>query len=501
MTKLKYLLKDFIDDLVLHDSVSAVELEVTGVSCDSRTVKPGELFFAIAGAKNNGQSFAQQAIKAGAVAIVASELIQELSVPIFVIPEIRKCFCVALDRFLNNPTSNKLCIAVTGTNGKTSTTWIVSRLLSLLGKPCTLVGTLGIGEVEKAIDLKTFKATNNTTPGPEVLLNYLASSLSPCAAIEATSQGLNQYRTYSVNWDAAIFSNLTHDHLDLHPSFEQYGQAKAKLFFDELSRSSKAKKIAVINIDDPFGVELSKKLKREYSHINTISISIKEKAADVYCSVNAVSAQGLSFVLNLKKQSYEFNSSLVGQFNLWNLTSALVTLNALGYSIQELQRVLSQVESVPGRLEHFNSKGINVYVDYAHTPDALDSVQRSLLELKPKRLITVFGCGGDRDKTKRPLMAKSVAQYSDIAIVTSDNPRSENPADIAEQIEQGLKSTKVGFTWMRVLNRSEAIKAAIEQSSSGDIILVAGKGHEDYQEVNGVKYPFDDRVEVQKALS
>ena len=214
-----------------------------------------------------------------------------------------------------------------------------------------------------------------------------------------------------------------------------------------------------------------------------------------------MSSLGLDFQLRLFGQNFDFQSRLVGQFNLWNLASAIAVLNLLGFSVDHIQQVLPLVESVPGRLEHFTAAGVSVYVDYAHTPDALDSVQKSLLELKPNRLITVFGCGGDRDRGKRPIMAQSVGKFSDLAFVTSDNPRSEEPSVIADEIETGLLKTRMGFSWKRILDREQAIREAVQLASAGDIILVAGKGHEDYQEVKGIKYPFDDRVVVRQALN
>ena len=500
---LKYLLSELIIDSRLDTSLA--DLLISGVSCDSRSVKSGEIFFAIPGAKSDGLAFAEQAISAGAVAIVVELNLTELKglnlkVPTFSTNNIRKTFTLVLDRFYNNPSSNKLCLGVTGTNGKTSTTWILSRLLALLGKPTTLVGTLGIGQVEKDLDLTKFIQTNNTTPGPELLLKYLHQDPAPATSIEATSQGLAQSRTSSINWDAAIFTNLTRDHLDLHGSFEEYGLLKAKLFSEELALSNKKNKVAIINIDDEFGSQLFDKIKNDFANIKAYSLSFTNCAADIFCISNAVSPAGLEFKLKLFGEEHDFKSALVGQFNLWNLSSSIATLVALGFPIIELQKVLPLVESVPGRLEHFSSSGINIYVDYAHTPDALDSVQKSLLELNPNRLITVFGCGGDRDRGKRPIMAESVAKFSDIAIVTSDNPRSEEPSAIADEIECGLVKTRLGFSWKRILDRDEAIKEAIQIARPGDIILVAGKGHEDYQEVKGVKYPFDDREVVRSAL-
>ncbi len=492
-------IKNLLKDLV---SYQGDDLEITGISCDSRKIKAGNLFVAISGENLSGHDYAVKAQENGAIAVLSNQAIKVNSNTNSIISDldIRELYTLLVNRFYSNPTSKLQSIAVTGTNGKTSTAWIASRILHYLGQKNLLAGTLGLGLSTDDIDLDKFIQTNNTTPIAEDLYQCInkfseISSLS----MEVTSQGLAQNRTTGFNWDVAIFTNLTRDHLDLHGSLENYAELKSSLFKAELAKSKKKRKIAIINTDDDYGNKLFQELQN--LEIESVSVSMNAESQsdivlDVLCFNEKISIEGIEFSLKIESKRHDFKSKLVGSFNLWNLTFAILAVHSLGYDLEEIKLVLPKVENVPGRLEYFEKDGVLVFVDYAHTPDALDSVQKSLLELKPANLITVFGCGGDRDSGKRALMAKSVQKYSNKAIVSSDNPRTEDPNSIIDMIVKGFDDS---YQYIREPDRKEAIKKAIEISKPRDIVLIAGKGHETYQEINGIKNDFDDR-EVVKAL-
>ncbi len=481
--------------------LSFKDVEISGITCDSRKVKKGDLFVAISGESSDGKEYALDAQKKGAVAVLSNKKINELSIlSLACNVELRELYTLILSRFYSDPISKLKAIAVTGTNGKTSTAWIVSRLLTYLEQKNILAGTLGVGVLTREINLDNLSQTNNTTPIAEDLFKCIEDSGAKLSSLcmEVTSQGLAQSRTVGFNWDVAIFTNLTRDHLDLHGSFENYAELKSRLFKQELLSSKKENKLAVINVDDSYGASLHQSLKKiEPSKVKSLALSFISENADVFCLDQKVSIDGIEFSLSIDGEKHDFKSKLIGTFNLWNLTSAVTSLYYLGYDLEKVKSILPLVENVPGRLEHFDKDGVHIFVDYAHTPDALDSVQKSLLELNPKNLITVFGCGGNRDKGKRALMAKSVQSYSTKAVVTSDNPRDEKPSDIIGMIVDGFTDS---YDYQIVENRAEAIKKAIEISGTGDIVLIAGKGHETYQEICGVKHAFDDREVVRDIL-
>ena len=412
---------------------------------------------------------------------------------------------MAAAHFYGDPTAQLLSIGVTGTNGKTSVTWILSEALARLGSPSIHVGTLGMRQVSTAGESAIgWRETPNTSPDPILFQSFIAEGLARgarAAVSEVTSQGLLQGRTAGVAWDAAVFTNLTRDHLDLHGSMEVYAEAKARLFFDELSASAKRRRIAVVNCADPFGAAIIERLRRERTEIETFAFS-PHTQPEFRGTVDAVlvraecSLTGTEIEFSLRGTTVRLRSQLIGAFNVENLMAAATTLLGVGYSAREVAEAIGDVPQVPGRLELAKAAAVSVVVDYAHTPDALMKAQRSLREIGSGRLITVFGCGGDRDRGKRPLMGAAVAELSDVAVVTSDNPRSEDPQAILEDVLPGI-SIDSGNDWRcrRVYalpDRRAAVREAILLAAPGDTVLVAGKGHEDYQEVKGIKHPFSD---------
>lgn len=485
---------------------ATASLRPTGLADDSRVVAPGDLFFAIPGATTSGIAFASQAVASGAVAIVhaATEPFRESGVPGIAVSDVRSALASAAVRFFGAPTSSLLTFGVTGTNGKTSSCWILAEALAALGRPAAQIGTLGMRLVADAKGSTEFISCATTTPGPIVLQRFLAEAHAAgmvAAAFEVSSHAVIQRRAANIDWDRIIFTNLTRDHLDYHGDLESYFAAKERLFVEDLPASSKSGRGAVINIDDPRGRALAQKLRaRNEVQVWTFSADGLADADGVMRSGEFFPRQSkLSFVL--MGEEINFKTALIGRFNAVNLLGAALALRSAGFSGAEVAAGLAAVRVVPGRLELVGGGACSVFVDYAHTPDGLVSAQRALREVMAKgRLITVFGCGGARDRGKRPLMGRAVAELADYGIVTSDNPRDEDPGRIIEDILPGLRGVD-SFAFEAVPDRRAAIFRAVALAEPDDVILVAGKGHEEYQEINGVRYPFADREVCLEALT
>jgi len=493
---------------------------ITGISFDSRQVSPGSVFFAIPGYKDDGTRFIGEAVSKGASLIVVpsgtpDQVLEGLDVPCFKVSDIRAALSFSAEAYYNYPSSKMKMVGITGTNGKTSTAWMVSQLVSNDGAPCLYVGTIGHyilndGSIEKLGD------EGRTTVDPVYLSKALADASFKRACsygvLEATSHGLEQKRTFAIDWDVAAFSNLTQDHLDHHLTMEAYGEAKARLFFDELSNSKKQNTKAVINIDDAFGMELAQRIVKERPQIEVIKVSERDDTADLVLHSLSYFCPTTKLLCSFRGHAFELETSLVGSFSISNLLLSCGITIAMGESLEKICLNVPKVKSAPGRLESVANSFPRVFVDYAHTPDALEKVQKVLIDIldtesngekiRKGRLITVFGCGGDRDKSKRPLMGQSVAEISDVAIPTSDNPRTEKPEAILEDIIPGIVKGAKGrdLDYISIVDRKDAIKHALDIAMEPDIVLIAGKGHEDYQEIDGVKYPFDDKVVAKELL-
>ena len=482
--------------LVPNTSSEHRSVEISSVTSDSREVTPGSLFFAVRGAKHDGTAFVADAIKKGAAAIVVEgdgELAAVAgSAPILRVPNIRAAYSAATSAIHDHPSEKFDCIGVTGTNGKTSVAWIISYALSTLGRPSSLLGTLG-----ESIAGRPFESLENTTPDAGAVQRFLARALeSGCVAatLEATSQGIVQHRTSSVQWNAGVFTNLSRDHLDLHGTMEEYERVKARFFTEELANSSKSNRVAVFNTDDEAGLRTFNLVRENHPEIRAVSYALNREA-DGRAANFVPSIDHSEFETTLFGEKITLASRLIGAFNVYNLLGAATCLAAMGFSAAQVAKAFETVAPVPGRLEVLPAGGFHVVVDYAHTPDGLIKAQQSLRPLTKGRLITVFGCGGDRDRGKRPLMGSAVAELSDVGVLTSDNPRTEDPERIIDDILPGLASTakRAGFGHLREADRRRAISLALSEAKKGDVVLIAGKGHEDYQEIHGVRYPFSDQ--------
>ena len=459
---------------------------IENIEFDSRKVKPGSLFVAVKGTKSDGHDFIGSAVASGASAVICEVLPEkpERSVCWIKTNDSARALGIVSSEFFGNPSSLLKLTGVTGTNGKTTIATLLYRMFSRLGYKCGLFST-----VSNYIVDTEYPATH-TTPDPVELNRSLAGMVrTGCdyAFMEVSSHAIDQKRIAGLKFAGGIFTNLTHDHLDYHLTFENYLKAK-KSFFDSLSPDA----FALANIDDRNG-----KVMLQNCNARKYTFSAKG-IADFRCNVVEQDFSGM----DLKIQGEEVWTRLIGDFNASNILAVFAASELLGGKRKEILTILSDLRSVPGRLESVSSPGgITGLVDYAHTPDALLNVISTLNKIRRegKQLITVVGAGGDRDRTKRPKMAAISAEGSSKVILTSDNPRTEDPEKILDDMESGI-TPDVRNKVLRIANRREAIKTAVMLAGSGDVVLVAGKGHETYQEINGVRHHFDDREELKAAL-
>lgn len=451
---------------------------------DSRKVVPGTLFFATRGTQADGHAYIPAAVAAGAAAVVCEELPAErpAGVTFVQVPDSTVALGQVASAFYGHPSRRLKLVGVTGTNGKTTTATLLYRMFRRLGYKAGLIST-----VVYCVDEREIPSTH-TTPD-SIRLNAMMAEMVEAGCdycfMEVSSHSLVQHRTAGLTFVGGIFSNITHDHLDYHKTFAEYIRAK-KLFFDGLPAGA----FALTNADDRNGMVMVQNTKA------TVKTYALQSFADFRCRIVETLLDGM--LLNL--DGSEVWVKFLGRFNAYNLTSVYATALLLGARRDEVLRILSDLTSVDGRFEPIHSKeGVTAIVDYAHTPDALQNVIGTINEIRKKdqRLYVVVGCGGNRDATKRPEMAKIAVDGSDMAVLTSDNPRLEEPGAIIEQMKSGLEPSA---RYLAITDRREAIKAAVALARPGDIILVAGKGHETYQDVGGVKHHFDDREEVRAAF-
>lgn len=455
------------------------QTEVTGLAYDNRRVSPGTLFFCVPGFTRDGHDFARDAVARGAAALVVQRPL-DLGVPEVVVPDVRAAMGAAAARMHGDPTRDLQVIGVTGTNGKTTTAFVIRALLEAAGTNCGLMGT--VKSVVGGVELPTERTTPEAIDLQATLAAMRDAGDRACA-MEVSSHALELRRVDGVRFACAVFTNLTQDHLDFHPSMEDYFQAKRRLF-DELAPAAR-----VVNVDDSYGRRLAQELP------GTVTYAI-DAPADYRATDVEVKLTGSRFTLRAPSGESRIECPLPGRFNVANVLAALAACASLGVPADELASALAALPRVPGRFQPVEAgQDFAVLVDYAHTPDSLDNVLRAARDLAERRVITVFGCGGDRDRGKRPLMGDIAGRLSDVAIATSDNPRSEDPEAILDEVLAGA-----GPNVERVLDRTEAIAAALEHADTGDVVVIAGKGHELGQEfAGGRKEPFDD-VEVARRL-
>ncbi len=487
--KLKTLLKSLPGSRVSGSE----EVNISRLEVDSRKVQPGACYIAVPGTKVDGADFIPAAIHQGARAIV-SEKAAPADLPSKLswvrVEDAHRAAGVLASAWHKCPSRAMKVVGVTGTNGKTTTSYMVQALFRKCWQRAGLIGTVVCDNGCER------RPSVQTTPGPLELAETMATMVeNGCrgVAMEVSSHALTQGRVAGVEFDIGMFTNLTQDHLDYHKTMDAYFMAKAALFEQMANQGGKKKPIALINVDDSYG----RKLVEMFSSRLTVKTFGSSFAADFRMLPHHISARGSEFELVYKNKSYLVRLPLIGRFNMYNGLAALAGAVCAGIPIREAVNALADCPQVPGRMELAgNRENVHAFVDYAHTPDALENVCKTLKEICTGKLITVFGCGGDRDKGKRPLMGSIVARYSDICIVTSDNPRSENPEDIIRDIVTGMPQKKV----LSIVDRAEAIKEAARLAAKSDIILIAGKGHETYQEVADRRIDFNDFVHIRRAL-
>jgi UDP-N-acetylmuramoyl-L-alanyl-D-glutamate--2,6-diaminopimelate ligase len=462
-------------------------LEVAHVTHDSRAVRPGSLFVAVRGLVTDGNRFVTPAREKGATAVV-SEAPPEPGVPWVRVPDARVALAVLSAAVLGDPASALQLVGVTGTNGKTTTAYLIEGALAEAGYRVGLVGTVEYRVAGRAIP------ASRTTPESsdlQALFRQMADEGCTHAVLEVSSHSLELKRVYGCHFRVAVFTNLTRDHLDFHGDMDRYFAAK-RVLFDTLLHADGH---AIVNLDDDRAAEV---IRASRGHVWTFSL---QQPADLRAREVTLSLEGTRFLADTPVGSFTVGSPLIGRFNVRNLLAALGAALALGVPPETAIRGVSAVAGVPGRLEPVRAgQDFTVVVDYAHTDDALKNVLETVRDLRPRRIITVFGAGGDRDRTKRPLMGAVAARLSDIVVVTSDNPRSEPPESIIDEVERGMNGGGGAPERHRVVDRREAIARALSMARPGDAVVIAGKGHEPYQELRDRTIPFDDRRVAREIL-
>ena len=480
------ILKDILWKVAIDAVHGSTDLAIEKMEFDSRKIAESDVFIAIRGTISDGHEFIETAINKGAVAIICDEFPKIIvqGITYIKVNDTNKAMAFMAANYFDNPSQKLKLIGITGTNGKTTIASLLFQLFQKAGFKTGLLSTVKI-----VVDTNEYKATHTTPDSISInyYLNEMVSAGVDYCFMEVSSHGIHQKRTEGLHFTGGVFTNLSHDHLDYHATFSEYRDVK-KSFFDYLPKTA----FALSNIDDKNGsvmLQNTNAIKRSY-------------ALKTYADYKAQILENQLSGLLLKINDNEVWVRLIGTFNAYNLLAIYGTAVELGMESLEVLRLLSELESVSGRFQYIISNGkITAIVDYAHTPDALENVLKTINDIRTKneQLITVVGCGGDRDKTKRPVMAGIASDLSDKIIITSDNPRSENPETIIEEMERGVAPQNYKKT-VSIIDRKQAIKAACQLAQANDIILIAGKGHETYQEINGVRHDFDDMKIVKEML-
>jgi UDP-N-acetylmuramoyl-L-alanyl-D-glutamate--2,6-diaminopimelate ligase len=480
------------------------DVEIKGLTADSRKVKDGYLFVALKGSSENGHRYLTDAVQKGARALVVQDAETGLSGATVVrLPDTRSAFFDLAERFYDYPARHMDLIGITGTNGKTTTSYLLESILREAGKEVGVIGTINY-----RFKGNSFEASL-TTPDPVDLMRLMREMRDAGVThviVEVSSHSLDQGRTQGLRWSRAIFTSFSRDHLDYHSSMEEYFRAKS-LLFDSLEETQNNGQVrAILNMDDAKGRVLERMTK-----VPVVSYGLENR-----CSVRAAdiesTVQGLRFRLITAAGEAVVTSPLLGRINVYNMLAAAATGLTYGIELKTITEGIQSLGSVPGRLERVqNNRGLSIIVDYAHTPDALEKALQTVRELAERRLITVFGCGGDRDRGKRPEMGRVAGDYSDLVIITSDNPRGEDPEHIVSEIEPGVReagldrvepdSPYTNRSYRIFIDRGKAIRNAVDLAEKGDIVLIAGKGHEDYQIIGKRKRYFNDVEEAALAAS
>ncbi len=469
---------DLLQRLEYEIIIDNFDGEITNIEMDSRKVQENGCFVAINGLTVDGHNYFDKAYEKGARFFIVERDVKVSydDVTVVKVNESRKALAIIAKSLYNNVDENLKLIGVTGTNGKTSSTYFISHILNYAKRKTLSIGTLGVKVGKEDIDLPIAASTTPEFTQLFDIFNYANEEDVENVAMEVSSHSLELDKVYGLNFEVSVFTNLTQDHLDFHKTMENYLKAKSLLF--------KQSKVSIINIDDTYGEEI---IKSATGKVLTYSI---DKNSDYKAENLVLGNTFVEFDLTVDSTTQHFKVNVPGRFTVYNLLGTIsAVLNSTDLNLKEIATALETCTGVPGRVQTINSeKGFSVVVDYAHTPDALEKVIQTVRETSKNKIITVFGCGGDRDSTKRPIMGKIATELSDYTIITSDNPRFENPVTILEDVEKGV----VGENYKMIIDRRDAIKEAIKLAKDGDKIIIAGKGHEDYQIIGDTKTHFDD---------
>ncbi len=476
---------------ILFDNIDArlpegtSRIDIREVQYDSRKVKKGDLFVAVRGFKTDGHNYLQDVQQKGAAAVVVEKESPKIGIPQIVVDNCRKTLPLLAYNYYDLQNLSLKIIGITGTNGKTTASYLLRSIMDAAELPAGVIGTIAYtyGDTEKSAP--------NTTPESLDLYRMLREmedeGLKSCV-MEVSSHALSLNRVDGLHFDAALFTNLGRDHMDFYKSVEDYFSAKAKLF-DNIKEDG----TAVINYDDPYGLRLIKTVKGRvvsYGLNKEAQVTVLEKTMDI---------RGTKLLLHAFDDTFEVRSRLIGEFNVYNILSAAAAALSMGIKKEAIIAGIGALEKVPGRMQSFEIKpGVLAIIDYAHAPEALKNALMTVREITEKRLIVVFGAGGDRDRGKRPIMGKIAEEMADVAIVTSDNPRTEDPQAIIDEVLSGMKLPQKRKV---IVDRREAIAEAVRMAEKGDVVLVAGKGHESYQEINGVRREFNEEKIIREALN
>jgi UDP-N-acetylmuramoyl-L-alanyl-D-glutamate--2,6-diaminopimelate ligase len=487
-------LHDLTAPILIKQVIGNDDVTIESVTADSRRVQAGSLFVALRGYTVDGHDYVRGAVEAGASAVLVEEVIEGLAAPQVVVRDTRAAIAVLASVFYGHPSKKMKVIGVTGTNGKTTTTHLIDRVLQDAGHKTGLIGT-----IKGRIGDREFEVAN-TTPEALDMQGYFKEMHdlgTEYPIMEVSSHALELKRVAGIEYRTAVFTNLSQDHLDYHGSMEEYRAAKGK-FFSRLGNTYESDpsrvKVAILNADDPASAY--------YESLTTAQVLTYgiDNDADVRAAAVKIEAQGVSFTVESYAGRETFALQMTGKFSVYNALAAMTVALVEGVSLAQIKSSLESISGVDGRFERVQAgQEFAVIVDYSHTPDSLENALQTVREFAKGKVWCLVGCGGDRDRTKRPLMAAIAAQYADLAVITSDNPRTEDPEAILDDMEAGLADVpKEG--WLRITDRAEAIRYAVERAAADDVILIAGKGHETYQIIGKTKHHFDDREVAAKAI-
>ncbi|MBU8915375.1 UDP-N-acetylmuramoyl-L-alanyl-D-glutamate--2,6-diaminopimelate ligase [Bacillus sp. FJAT-29953] len=483
-------LKKLLESLHLIIPYEGEDREITSIENDNRKVQNGSLFICIKGYTVDGHDFAESAAASGAAAILAERPLK-LDVPVIVVNDTTRAMAVLADTFFEQPSKKLHLIGITGTNGKTTTSHMIEKIVADYGRTTGLIGTMYTKIADKLIE------TKNTTPESLTLQKTFKQMVDDgveTAVMEVSSHALDLGRVHGCDFDVAVFTNLTQDHLDYHKTMDEYQRAKS-LLFAQLGNTFNQKnpKFAVLNADDPASIMFKRSTA---AYVVTYGIDSK---ADIQAENIQMNASGTEFEVVIGNHRYPVNIQFIGKFSVYNVLASISAALVSGLPIETIIRSLESIKGVAGRFELVQAgQDFTVIVDYAHTPDSLENVLKTIQHFAKQKIFVVVGCGGDRDRTKRPLMAQIACQYATDPIFTSDNPRSENPLEILKEMESGVQGRN--YIYRVIPDRKEAIGEAVKQATAGDVILIAGKGHETYQIIGSEVYDFDDRLVAREAI-